>query len=90
MSLTSFTTFGSYGFDRPSALMNSMIGRTFFYNDEEVGIGWESKIDNIWHNEMDFGYTLELSCGTRVNISGSDVMKYGHKALFTNMKETND
>ena len=89
MSLTNFTTFGSYGYHDFNPVQR-FVGRPFFYNDEEVGIGWESKIDAIYMKEDRFGYILELSCGTRVEIDGSEFIKGNYKALFTNMKETND
>jgi hypothetical protein len=81
-------TFGGYGFKNFN-MVNTLIGRPFFYADEETGIGWESKIDNIWIKENHFGYILELSCGTRVDIDGIELMKDNYRAFTTNLKEDN-
>lgn len=81
-----FPTYENYA----ANMTNRFIGRPFFYADEETGVGWESKIDQIFMNERDAGYIIELSCGTRVQISGLDVAKNNYKAFTTNLKETND
>lgn len=70
--------------------VDRFIGRKFFYADEETGVGWESKIDDI---TRDFDYdaiTLHLSCGTEVKINCFDILKNNERAFFTNLKETND
>lgn len=85
-SLFYSTPMGGYGYQSYN-MMNSLVGRPFFYNDEEVGIGWESKIDQVWMKENHAGYILELSCGTRVEIDGSDVARNNYKVFTTNLKD---
>lgn len=70
-----------------TTMVNSFIGRPFFFADEETGIGWESKIDMVFMNENHAGYTIELSCGTRVEISKLDITRDNYKAFRTNLKE---
>jgi len=82
--LDQFKSYASYTDYNP---MNSVIGKPFFYADEETGIGWESKIDNIWVKQDHFGYILELSCGTRVEISGLEISRNNYKAFTTNLKD---
>lgn len=65
----------------------SLLGKRFFYNDEEVGIGWESTIDTVSRNWLDAGYTLELSCGTIVKIDHRFLYSQRHDAYFTNLRK---
>lgn len=70
--------------------LNSFIGCFFFYADEETGIGWESRIDEIsrsWDTDSVF---LDLSCGTRVKVSGRDYLIQNYRAFRTNLKENNN
>lgn len=62
------------------------IGRDFFYADEETGIGWTSKIDGVFRKESVTGYCLELSCGTRVDISYRDLVNSKNEPFVTNLK----
>lgn len=63
------------------------IGKSFFYNDEEAGIGWSSKIDDIYRDYQHAGFKIELSCGTIVDVSFMDFYRNKEKMFVTNMKE---
>lgn len=66
--------------------LDRFIGQKFFYADYETGIGWESRIDEVFMNYDTSGITIELSCGTRVKVSYKDYM-FNKKAFYTNLKE---
>ena len=66
--------------------INSFIGRPFFYADEETGVGWESRIDEIRRDIYSDEYTIELSCGTLVKMGRLELLKYKHNHELTNLK----
>lgn len=70
--------------------IDSMIGQRFFYADEETGIGWESRIDEVTRSWDTDAVRLYLSCGTIVNISGVEVIRGNYRAFVTNLKEENE
>ena len=70
--------------------IDRLIGQPFFYADYEVGIGWESIIEEMvrcWESDE---MRLYLSCGTIVNISHKDIMLNKYRAFRTNLKEENE
>ena len=67
--------------------VESLLGKPFFYADEETGVGWESKIDEVQRNWLDAGYTLELSCGTIVKIDHRFLYSQRNNRFFTNLKD---
>lgn len=66
--------------------ITNLIGSRFFYNDEDVGIGWYSTIDNVYRDWGSDSTNLELSCGTFVKISNMDLYR-NKKVLVTNLKD---
>lgn len=70
--------------------VNSFIGRPFFYADKETGIGWESKVDVITRDSNSDSYTIELSCGTIVNMGRLELLNFRHVSKLTNLKGTNE
>jgi len=67
--------------------VNSFIGKSFFYADNQTGIGWTSKIDSISSNPLSDSYTLELSCGTLVKMNRLDLYKCKELSELTNLEK---
>ncbi len=78
--------FGIYPTYSQYSITRGYVGRPYFYNDKEVGIGWESKIDDIVENEFSASFTIRLSCGTDLVIKHTDLMK-NKNLLHTNLEE---
>lgn len=70
-----------------ASTIDSLLGKKFFYADIESGVGWESTVDEMFANADQDGYTLELSCGTRVVMSRLDLVRQSAMQGLTNLKE---
>lgn len=70
-----------------SSTIDRLIGMPFFYADEETGIGWTSKIDSIERNYLSDSYTVELSCGTLVEMDRIELANAKNLSELTNLRK---